>query len=291
MKRRKLTYNNFYFYLILLLPIFIVYLLFFVIPVVASMFFSFTNFNGISLKFRIVGWNNYLVALNDKVFRKAMINTFWFALYATILQNVLAIAFAVLLNTKIRSKNVLRVLLFAPCMLSPIVVAFIWQFIYMPDGLLNKLLGTNITWLGNKNTALVCVVVAHVWMWIGYSATIYMSNLQNISEDILEAAAIDGASPWQRFCSITLPMLAPSTTINVTLAFTQSLKVFDIVYAMTGGGPLNSTETVGTYVVANMNRGLHGFASAQTVLLTIAIIFFGQVLIGYLKKREEAVYG
>lgn len=121
--------------------------------------------------------------------------------------------------------------------------------------------------------------------------TIYMSNLQNISEDILEAAAIDGASPWQRFCSITLPMLAPSTTINVTLAFTQSLKVFDIVYAMTGGGPLNSTETVGTYVVANMNRGLHGFASAQTVLLTIAIIFFGQVLIGYLKKREEAVYG
>ena len=127
-------------------------------------------------------------------------------------------------------------------------------------------------------------------MWIGYSATIYMSNLQGISDDILEAADIDGASPWQKFKSITLPMLAPATTINITLAFTQSLKVFDIVYAMTGGGPLNSTETVGTYVVANMNRGLHGFASAQTVLLTIVIVFFGQVLIGYLKKREEAIY-
>ncbi len=289
MKKKKLTYNNFYFYLLLLLPIFAVYLMFFVIPVVSSMFFSFTNFNGISLKFRLVGWNNYQVAFSDKVFRKAMVNTVLFAFYATIIQNFFAILFAVLLNTKIKTKNFLRMLLFAPCMLSPVVVAFVWQFIYMPDGILNSLLGTDITWLGNRKTALVCVVVAHVWMWIGYSATIYMSNLQGISDDIMEAADIDGASPWQKFKRITLPLLAPATTINITLAFTQSLKVFDIVYAMTGGGPLNSTETVGTYVVANMNRGLHGFASAQTVLLTIVIVLFGQVLIGYLKKREEAI--
>lgn len=290
MKRKGLTYNNFYFYLLLMLPILIIYFLFFVIPVVSSMFFSFTNFNGINLNFKIAGWNNYQVALHDRVFRKAMVNTILFAFYATIFQNVFAIIFAVALNTKIKSKNVLRVLLFAPCMLSPIVVAFIWQFIYMPDGILNHLLGTDITWLGNKDTALICVVIAHVWMWIGYSATIYMSNLQGISTDILEAAAIDGAGPWQKFKSITLPMLAPATTINITLAFTQSLKVFDIVYAMTNGGPLNATETVGTYVVSNMNRGLHGFASAQTVILTVVIIIFGQVLIGYLKKREEAIY-
>lgn len=290
MKRKRLTYNNFYFYLLLILPVLIVYFLFFVIPVVSSMFFSFTNFNGINMNFKIVGWNNYQVALHDRVFRKAMANTVLFAFYATVFQNLFAIMFAVALNTKIKSKNILRVLLFAPCMLSPVVVAFIWQFIYMPDGILNHLLGTDITWLGNKNTALVCVVVAHVWMWIGYSSTIYMSNLQGISTDILEAASIDGAGPWQKFKSITLPMLAPATTINITLAFTQSLKVFDIVYAMTNGGPLNATETVGTYVVSNMNRGLHGFASAQTVILTIVIIMFGQGLIRYLKKREEAVY-
>lgn len=290
MKRKRLTYNNFYFYLLLILPVLIVYFLFFVIPVVSSMFFSFTNFNGINMNFKIVGWNNYQVALHDRVFRKAMANTVLFAFYATVFQNLFAIMFAVALNTKIKSKNILRVLLFAPCMLSPVVVAFIWQFIYMPDGILNHLLGTDITWLGNKNTALVCVVAAHVWMWIGYSSTIYMSNLQGISTDILEAASIDGAGPWQKFKSITLPMLAPATTINITLAFTQSLKVFDIVYAMTNGGPFNATETVGTYVVSNMNRGLHGFASAQTVILTIVIIMFGQGLIRYLKKREEAVY-
>ena len=242
------------------------------------------------MNFKWVGFNNYDVLIHDRVFKKAMVNTFWFALGATIFQNLFAIVFAMALNTKLKSKNLLRSLLFAPCMLSPIVVAFIWQFIYMPDGLLNKLLGTDIIWLGNKKTALLCTIIAHVWMWIGYSSTIYMSNLQSISNDILEAAAIDGAGSWQKFRTIILPMLAPATTINVTLAFTQSLKVFDIVYAMTGGGPLNSTETVGTSVVANMNRGLHGYASAQTVILAIVIVLFGQLLIGYLKKREEAIY-
>ncbi len=291
LKKKRLTYHNFYFYLVLIAPILAVYLLFFVIPVVSSMFFSFTNFNGVNLNFKWMGLNNYEVLFHDKVFKKAMINTFWFALWATIFQNVFAIMFAMALNTKLKSRNMLRSLLFAPCMLSPVVVAFIWQFIYMPDGLLNKLLGTDIIWLGNTSTALLCTVIAHVWMWIGYSATIYMSNLQSISDDVLEAASIDGANSWQKFKTIILPMLAPATTINVTLAFTQSLKVFDIVYAMTGGGPLNSTETVGTAVVANMNRGLHGYASAQTVILAIVIILFGQVLIGRLKKREEAIYG
>lgn len=257
----------------------------------SSMFFSLTNFNGISLDFKWMGLKNYDVAFHDRVFRKAMVNTFLFALGATVLQNFFAILFALALNSKLKLQGFMRMLVFAPCMLSPIVVAFIWQFIYMPDGILNKLLGTDITWLGNRKTALICVVVAHVWMWIGYSATIYMSNLQSISSDILEAADIDGASRWQKFKRIILPMLAPATTINITLAFTQSLKVFDIVYAMTNGGPLNSTETVGTYVVVNMNRGLHGYASALTVLLTVVIVVFGQGLIGILKKREEAVYG
>ena len=290
MNKKRLTFNNFYFYLVLIAPILIVYVLFFVIPVVSSMLFSLTNFNGVNLNFKWVGFNNYDVLIHDRVFKKAMVNTFWFALGATIFQNLFAIVFAMALNTKLKSKNLLRSLLFAPCMLSPIVVAFIWQFIYMPDGLLNKLLGTDIIGLGNKKTALLCTIIAHVWMWIGYSSTIYMSNLQSISNDILEAAAIDGAGSWQKFRTIILPMLAPATTINVTLAFTQSLKVFDIVYAMTGGGPLNSTETVGTSVVANMNRGLHGYASAQTVILAIVIVLFGQLLIGYLKKREEAIY-
>ncbi|WP_432764467.1 carbohydrate ABC transporter permease, partial [Hungatella effluvii] len=108
MKKKRLTYSNFYFYLLLLAPILAVYILFFVIPVVSSMFFSLTNFNGISLKFKWVGFNNYDVAFHDKVFKKAMVNTFLFALGATVLQNLFAIVFAMALNTKIKSRNFLR---------------------------------------------------------------------------------------------------------------------------------------------------------------------------------------
>ena len=116
------------------------------------------------------------------------------------------------------------------------------------------------------------------------------SNFKAVPEELVEAARIDGCSRMNLFRYITFPMLAPATTINITLAFTQSLKVFDIVYAMTNGGPLNATETVGTYVIRNMGLNLHGYASAMTVLLMFVIILTGTVLIGRLKKREAEIY-
>lgn len=290
MNKKNYTYNNFYFYVLLVLPLFVIYTLFFAIPLLSSIVFSFTNYNGVNLNFDFVGLKNYIVAFDDTVFRKVLLNTFYFALGATILQNGIAIAFSIALNTDIKSKNILRALLFAPCVLSSVVVAFIWQFIYMPEGLLNEIFGTSTIWLGNTKTALICIIIAHVWRWCGYSAMIYLANLQSISGDIIEASQIDGANYWQRTKSIILPLLAPAMTINITLAFTQSLKVFDIVYAMTNGGPLNATETVGTYAVAMMGRNLNGYASALTVLLSIVIIFFGKVLVGYFKKKEEAIY-
>lgn len=295
-KKTKLHYSNFYYYLLLIAPLFIIYVVFFIIPVVSSLFLSMTNYNGLNLNVKFTGLNNYIVAFSDRVFRKAMWNTILFAALATILQNGLALAVALGLNAKIAGRGFMRTLIFAPCMISPIITAFIWQFIYMPDGLLNRMLGSlglgriDKAWLGNADTALVCVVIAHVWMWIGYSATIYLSNLSNLSEDITEAARIDGCNRGTLFRYIIFPMLAPATTINITLAFTQSLKVFDIVYAMTNGGPLNATETVGTYVIRNMGLNLHGYASAMTVLLMFVIILSGTVLIGWLKKREAQIY-
>ena len=295
-KKSGLSYSNFYYYLLLIAPLFLIYIVFFVVPVVSSLFLSMTNYNGLSLDVKFTGLNNYIVAFSDKVFRKAMWNTILFAGLATLLQNGLALLLALGLNAKIKGRGFMRMLVFAPCMISPIITAFVWQFIFMPEGLLNRMLGAvgigrmDKAWLGSVDTALVCVVCAHVWMWIGYSATIYLSNLSNMSEDITEAARIDGCSRMNLFCYITFPMLAPATTINITLAFTQSLKVFDIVYAMTNGGPLNATETVGTYVIRNMGLNLHGYASAMTVLLMFVIILTGTVLIGRLKKREAEIY-
>lgn len=289
MHKRKLTYNNFYYYVLLVLPLLLIYILFFVVPVGQSMFYSLTNFNGLNPKVEFRGLTNYMVAFTDKAFLRAMVNTVLFALGVTVFQNVFAMIFALGLNHRFRGRDIMRTLVFAPCMLSPIVVAFLWEFIYKPDGLLNTLLGGSQVWLGSKDTALWCVMFAHVWMWVGYSATIYLSNLQNISEDVLEAAEMDGCNAWQRFRSIVFPMLAPATTINVSLAFTQSLKIFDIVYAMTNGGPNGATETMGTYVMKQMNNNLHGYASALTVIMMLLIIVSGQFLIRNLKRREEVL--
>ncbi|GKI14150.1 ABC transporter permease [Oscillospiraceae bacterium] len=290
MKKSKLTYNNFYYYLLLVLPLLVIYVMFFVIPVLQSMFYSFTNFNGLNPSVKFVGLNNYSVAFTDKSFLKATVNTVAFALGVTVFQNLFAILLALGLNRRFRGRDIMRTLVFAPCMLSPIVVAFLWEFIYKPDGLINTLFGSSVIWLGNQATALWAVMFAHVWMWMGYSATIYLSNLQNISEDVLEAAAMDGCGGWKRFWRIIFPMLAPSTTINVSLAFTQSLKIFDIVYAMTNGGPQGATETMGTYVMKQMNNNLHGYASALTVVMMVLIVVSGQFLIRNLKRREEALY-
>ncbi len=290
MKKNKLTYSNFYYYLLLVLPLLMIYFLFFAIPVLQSMFYSFTNFNGLNPKVQFKGLNNYLVAFSDKVFLKAMVNTILFALGVTLFQNCFAMLIALGLNLKFRGRDILRTLVFAPCMLSPIVVAFLWEFIYKPDGLINSLFGSSVIWLGNQNTALWCVMFAHVWMWTGYSATIYLSNMQNISEDVLEAATVDGCGGWHRFWKIIFPMLAPSATINISLAFTQSLKIFDIVYAMTNGGPRGATETMGTYVMKQMNNNLHGYASALTVIMMVLIVVSGQFLMRNLKRREEVIY-
>lgn len=290
MKRNKLTYSNFYYYLILILPLLAIYILFFIVPVIQSMFYSFTNFDGLNVQAKFVGFKNFKVATKDVKFLESMKNTFVLAIGVTIIQNVLAIAISVGLNIKFKLQGLVRTLIFAPCMLAPVVVAYLWQFIYSPTGLINTLIGSDKTWLADSKFALFGIIIAHTWIWLGYSATIYLSNLQSISSDLREAAGIDGCSGWNFFRYITLPLLAPSITINVSLAFTGSLKIFDIIYAMTNGGPNGATETMGTYIMKKMQSNLHGYASCLSVIMMVLIVVLGQLITHYLKKREEAIY-
>lgn len=288
--KKKLNYNNFYYYVLLVLPVLVIYITFFIIPVVQSFYYSFTNFNGINPVVKFIGLTNYEVAFTDRVFLGSIKNTVFLAIGITILQNVLAIIMALALNHKFKGRGIVRTLVFAPCMLAPVVVAYLWQFIYSPDGLLNRLIGSENIWLSDSKTALIGIIVAHTWVWIGYSATIYLADLQGISTDILEAAAIDGCNPWQKFKKITFPLIATSTTVNISLAFMGSLKIFDLVYAMTNGGPNGATETMGTYVMKKMNMNMHGYASSLTIIMMVLIIVAGHFLTKYLKNREEVLY-
>ncbi len=290
MKKKKLTYSNFYYYLLLVLPLLIIYVMFFIIPVVQSLFFSFTNFNGLNLDVDFIGLRNYEVAFTDVDFWKTLKNTFILAAGVTIIQNGFALLFAMGLNRSFKGRGLVRTLVFAPCMIAPVVVAYLWQFIYSPDGLVNSLVGSEIVWLANQKYALACVIIAHSWIWIGYSATIFLADMQGISTEVLEAANVDGCSGWQKFKSIIWPMIAVSTTVNISLSFMGSLKIFDLVYAMTGGGPNGATETMGTYVMKKMASNLHGYASALTIIMTLLIVISGGIITRALKKREEVLY-
>ena len=288
--------KRFYMYFWLVAPVLVIYVTFFVVPVVLTVMFSFTNFNGLNLNaFRYVGLRNYRAMFQDPALRASAWHTVSFAVGVVVLQNGIAVLVAVALNEALKTRNVLRSLIFMPCMFSPIIVGYLWSYIYARDGLLNYLLSAlgigslGRSWLGDPRFALAAVVIAHVWIWIGYSAAIFLANLQSIPREVTESTVLEGVTPLQRFVRITFPLLAPATTVNVSLAFSGSLQVFDIVWAMTGGGPGYATETIGTYMVKQMNNNLFGYAASNSVLLLVFILTATFFIYRYLKGREVEV--
>lgn len=281
-------------YFIMVLPLFIIYIVLTIIPTVSTAFLSFTNFNGVDLwHLKMVGFRNYLTAFKDTVFGLSLKNTILYAIVVPLVQNFLGMIFALALNKNLKTKNILRTLLFTPAIISTIVISYAWTYIFDYNGIINQILGAiglerlQQVWLGNPKYALMCVAVSNIWRFIGYSAVIFIANLQSISTDILEAADIDGAAKGKRFRYIIFPLMAPSTTINLTLSVIGCLKVFDTVFTMTQGGPGHATEVVGTYIVSLQTQHLNGYASCLAIILTFIILVLTAILFPILKRREE----
>ncbi len=290
-KKKTLNFGNFYAYLLLLLPAFAVYLIFFAIPVGQSVLFSFTDFNGVNMNYEFVGLNNYKVLFTlDKNAMQTFLNTAIFAVVVCTVQNALAIFVAVGLTQKIRTKDFCRTVLFIPSIISCVVVAYLWSYIYGNDGLVNEILRLlNLSdwvrpWLGDSQTALIAVIIAHIWRFIGQCSLLYIASILSIPESLYEAANIDGASAFRVFRKITFPLIAPAMTVNVITSFIGSLRAADIIIAMTQGGPGHATETAGSYILAMMNAGNYGYASAISVVLMMVIL----ILNGFLFKRMTA---
>ena len=281
-------------YLIMVLPLFTAYIVLTVLPTLTTVFFSFTDFDGMSITdFHFMGGKNYKVAAIDPSFWISLKNTVIYAVAVTLIQNFFGLLLAVGLCKKMKSANVLRTLLFTPAIISTIVISYAFTYIYDTNGLVNMILDFlhlgqfKKTWLGEPNLALVCVAISNIWRFLGYSAVIFIANMQSMSADLTEAASIDGAGGFQRFRYITFPLLAPSVTINLTLSFIGCLKVFDTVYTMTNGGPGNHSEVVGTYILKLQGQNLNGYACAVAVILTLIIIGLNLITFPYLKKRED----
>lgn len=263
-----------------ILPGFITYFIFFVLPACSSIFFSFTNWNGIiGEDFRFVGFENFGRLGKDTVFKTSLINNIKFMLFVVIVQFICSLAFAIFLEKNTKTSVFLRALYFLPTILSSVSVSFIWLFMYDPNiGVLNAVLSKlgfeGINWLGNKDLAIYSIAIVQTWFHTGQMIVIFVAGLNSIPREVFEVAIMEGATKWQTFTRVTWPLIAPAAVIVIAYTTIQSFKAFDLIFAMTRGGPNYATEILSTYIysTAFLNTEF-GYASTVSIIFMTIVAF------------------
>lgn len=263
-----------------LVPGLLMYLVFFVTPTLSALGLSLTDWNGISPDYNWVGLENYKFMIGqDPVFHQAFGNNIKYTLFVVIFQTAFSLLFALLLVRNTRLNIFYRALFFLPTIIASVSVAFIWIFMYDPSiGFLNLTLqklgleALQHSWLGDKNIAIYSIAFVQVWAHTGQVMVIFIAGLQSIPQSLYEVARIEGASRWQTFRRVTWPLLAPSATIVAAYTTLQSFKAFDLILAMTDGGPSYATEILSIFLYHEAFRNFKfGYASASAVLFMLII--------------------
>ena len=265
------------------------------VPSARGVYYAFTDWDGLDPHFAFVGLDNFADMFRDADAVQAIWRTLLIAVSITVVQNGIGLLLALGVNSAIKSRNLLRVLLFAPAVITPIVTAYLWRNLLGPDGAVNSLLGGvglgawRQDWLGSPDLALWSVVGVIVWQFAGYSMVIFLAGLQSVPQEVHEAAALDGAGPVRRFWSVTRPLLAPAFTINLMLSIIGGIKLFDQVYALTGGGPGHATDTLSTLIYKDaFTLGEFGYSIALAVVLTIIVAVASTSQYAVLSRSERA---
>ncbi|WNQ13602.1 sugar ABC transporter permease [Paenibacillus aurantius] len=274
-------------------PALAIFLLFFLTPTLIGFYFSFTDWNINADTIRFTGLDNYRELFREPRLKTALTNTLIFAACVTVLQNVCGLGLALILNEALKLRNLLRMVFFMPYVISPLVIGYIFRAIYHPEnGVVNHLLQTfglgflAHDWLNDPKIALYSVIGTDVWRVAGFSMVVYLAGLQFIPKDLTESSAIDGAGYWSRFRSIIFPLLAPAFTVNVLLSMIGSMKVFEMVYVLTEGGPGYTTEVFFTYIRSMFSTGQFGYATAVNLMLFVLVTVVGVPVLLAMKKRE-----
>ncbi len=296
-KKKAAAFNSLVFtkrMYLFLIPAMAFFLVFWIYPVLQLFYYSITNFNGINYDFDFVGLKNYSKVLSNGTLTNSLKNTLIYAVCTVALNNLIGLAIAMVLNTKLRAKGFFRTCAYFPALFSAIVVGFIWSYVYMPSqGMIASLInlfggnGAAFNPLGNFRTALYAIALVEVWKGFGTSMIIYLAGLQTVDESLLEAGRIDGCTEWQLIRKIKLPLISSTITINVILAVIAGLKAFDYSFIMTNGGPGKSTKTLmfQVYETAFTDQKM-GRASAFSVLAFAFIILVTVFMLYFLNKRE-----
>lgn len=276
------------------LPALLLYVGLFIVPSVMGAGFSLTDWNRYSAEVHFNGLENFrTIFASSKRYDLYIGNTLLFALVSNLVKLVPALFLALLLNGQVKGRNFYRTVLFLPTVLSFLVVGLIFRSVLHPSqGLLNGFLrGLGLAplasrWLSDPKLVWASIIGVDAWKGLGYVMTIFIAGLQAIPQDYYDAADIDGAGWWRKLGYVTLPMLVPAITINVVFGVTYGLKVFDIIYVLTNGGPGRMTEVINTAVFNEFAAGSYGVGTALSTLLLVAMAGVGFPLLRVLTKKQ-----
>lgn len=264
---------------VFVLPAFLIYAFFVLVPIGYNVYVSFLQTDLMSPS-KFVGIKNYINLFQDKTFVGAVKNNILMVIGSLIAHLPLALFFGNILFQKIKGSHFFQTVFFLPSVICGVAVGLTWTFVYNSEfGLINKFLemiglgGLKQVWLADKNLALFCIIIVVMWQFVGYHMIIQIAAMKNISESYYEAAEIDGASKWVQFKSITFPLIKPILKVDAVLIITGSLKYYDLVAVMTGGGPNHATELMSTYMFYQGFRTLkYGYSAAIGVVLLLLCI-------------------
>jgi raffinose/stachyose/melibiose transport system permease protein len=274
------------------LPALVIVCFFIVYPFLNGIRISFTNWNGFSQIYSYIGFDQYKRMLFDPNTWLIVKNTLLYGLGSTILQNIIGLIYALLLNQSIRMKSIARTIIYLPVIISPLIMGYIWYFFFSyQGGALNDVLQVlgfdKINALGNPGVNTWLIVFVNTYQFVGIAMIIYLAGLQSISKDYYEAAQIDGATPFQQFKNITLPLLIPSVTINMVLNIIGGLKLFDVIISLTNGGPGNASQSMSTFMYSlYFDKQDAGYAATQGVLMAVIILILSLAALLYFRSKE-----
>ena len=286
-KRAELT--------LLLAPGLVVFVGFVLVPIVIAAYYSFFNYPGFGPLSDFIGLHNYTTAFSDPVFRSAMEHNGIIAVLSVAIQLPLSIGIALLLNRRFRGRSAVRLAVFAPYVVAPAITAVMWYLLLQPGGFIDqsmKAVGLGALvgqWLADTNIVLYVLFGVLTWQYIGFGIVLLLAGLQGIPAEIREAAAIDGAAPWQVTRRITVPLLGPTIRIWIFLSVIGSLQVFDVVWIMTMGGPADASQTMATYMYSKgIQSAQFGYGAAISVILFLVCMVFSLAYQRYALRRDTA---
>ena len=276
------------------LPSVIIFCIFFLWPILSSLYYSLTVWNFETVKF--CGLDNYKLFFSEHAMSSSVIHTLIYAFGTSGLKVVLAFFIAVFLTGKIRTKDFIRSAVFFPNLVSMVAVGLTFSFMMHPTrGLLNTVItalgGSQVDFLGDPKLALLSIILVDVWKGLSISVVIYIAGIQSIDKTYYEAAAIDGATGWQALKNITLPLLAPAQNSIIILSLIGGLRSFELIWTMTGGGPGFATDVLASVIYKQYAAGFYGLSTAGNVVMLVLISIIAFPLQHFLNKREEAIQG